>query len=238
MAGQTLIVDIAASQAIRLSVWGVDGALLKRAATGTTHWEGLLPATQDYVLQLTSNGGAVDYHLTVTIPAPVEPTPAAETYYDAAYGFEVSYPSDFIVGGGCPTQGVIAGPVVDFRLEGAPYYAGTNLHDACVVVAARRGEGTPVPCTGLRSPQENYWGQQEINGLLFSIYQRTGVATGHIHDIISYRASHADLCYEVNLLLHSSDTGVYPPGTTSEFDRDAVMDRLRQVLHSFRLRLG
>jgi hypothetical protein len=240
MGGQTLMVDVAAAQPLLLSAWGSDGALLKPAAT-EDHWEGVLPASQDYVLQLATAGSATDYHMTVTIPSLSEPTPAPTIYVNDVYGFEVRYPPDVAVGADCPTQGLIDDPVVAFRLVDDALYAGTNLIDACVTVDVATSDTGPVSseaCTASRSPQETYQGQQEIHGLLFSIFSRAGVAAGHHHDVLSYRAFHAGACYEITLWLHSASPGVYAPGTITEFDRDGVMRKLCDVLCNFRLRLG
>jgi hypothetical protein len=239
--GQTLMVDIAAAQPLLLSVWGSDGTVLKQAASGMDHWESVLPASQDYVLQLAATDSAVDYHMTVTIPSLPEPTPAPNLYVSDVYGFEVRYPPDFAEGADCPTQGIIDDPVVAFRLVDDAFYAGTNLLDACVAVDVVTSDTGPVSmeaCTASKSPQETSQGQQEINGLLFSIFSRGGVAAGHHHDVISYRAFHAGACYEITLLLHASSPGVYAPGTITEFDRDGVMRKLCDVLCNFRLRLG
>jgi hypothetical protein len=234
LAGQTLHVDIEAAHPVRLRVRAADGSVLKESGDGTTHWEAPLAASQDYLLELSAAGAQTGYQMTVTIPPLAQPTPAIPTYRDAEHGFAVRYPADFAVDAACPTQGIVADPLVTFRLAEDAYYAGTTLRDACVSVAVERDEAETSTCTGLRGPNEAHWGQEEINGVLFSVVSRGGVAAGHNHELLSYRTLHAGACYEVTLLLHYVTPGVYAPGTVAEFDRDVVLDRLRQVLQGFR----
>ncbi len=238
LAGQTLYVDILAAHPVRLSVRAADGSVLKESGDGTTHWEAPLAASQDYLLVLAASGAQTDYQMTVTIPPLPQPTPAIATYRDAEGSFSVSYPADFAVDAACPTQGIVADPLVTFRLSEDAYYAGTNLRDACVSIAVERGEAETSTCTGLRGPNEAHGGQEEINGVLFSIVSRGGVAAGHNHELLSYRTLHAGACYDVTLLLHYVNPGVYAPGTVVEFEHDVVLDRLRQVLQGFRFTDG
>jgi hypothetical protein len=237
LAGQTLRVDIAASYPVVLGVSGENGTILAlKQMDASGHWEGTLPSTQDYVIELVSNGPAIDYQLSVTIPPLAEPTPATHTYHSAEHGFAVTYPPDFGAGLTCPTTSaaMVQNPAVSFRLVGNEYYAGTNLLDACVTVSVDPSAAGRSTCTGIKDPQEDPWGQEEIDGAMFSVVSRGGVAAGHLHDALIYRAPHAGACYEITLFLHYTSMGVYTPGSVSEFDRDVVMGRLRQVLDGFR----
>jgi len=233
LAGQALILDVTAPHPVLLSVWGADGAVLKRAVGGTSHWEGELPSTQDYFLELASAGPGIDYRMAVTIPGLVEPTPSLNTYRNEEHDFEIQYPSDFAVEVTCSPEAVTADPVVGFRLIGDRYYAGTNLLDACVVIGVDRSAEARATCLEPR-PIEEYLGQEQINAITFSKGSRGGVAAGNIYDVTSYRTLHHDACYEIALFLHSHSLGVYSPGTISEFDRQEVIDRLVQILHTFR----
>ncbi|MGC9467377.1 MAG: hypothetical protein ACP5HS_02180 [Anaerolineae bacterium] len=152
---------------------------------------------------------------------------------DPAAGYCLRYPAYFVQDGECPTEGLLSGEVTSLRLDDDQYYEGTNLLDACVLVRVDPdvvGEGT---CTEPEGPQETYMGQEEINGARFSVVSRAGVAAGHLYELTSYRTFHAEACYDVTLLVHSANIGVYPSGTVSEFDRDAVRERLEHVLHEF-----
>jgi len=237
LVGQTLIVDVAAPQPVLLSVWGADGTVLKREMGGTSHWEGELPSTQDYLLELASAGSEIEYRMVTTIPGPVEPTPALNTYRNEQYGFEIQYPSDFAVEATCFPEATIGNPVVSLRLVGEPYHAGTNLLDACVIVGVDRSAEAREICMEPR-PVEEYLGAEEINATIFSRGARVGAGAGHVYDVTSYRTLHGDACYEIALFLHSHNVGVYAPGTVSDFDRGAVMDRLVRVLETFRFTGG
>jgi hypothetical protein len=133
----------------------------------------------------------------------------------------------------CDPAAVIGDPQISFRLMGTLYYAGTNLVEACVITAASRSEETRSTCPEPRIPYEEYLVSKNST-LTFSQVSRVGVATGNVYDITSYRVLHNDACYEVALFLHYSDLGVYAPGTVSEFNREQVMDRLKQVFYTFR----
>ena len=70
MAGQTMTVHVSSPQGnVILVIWGADGTVLISDHAGATSWSGTLPTTQDYHIDLKSEGGvAADYILQVTIP--------------------------------------------------------------------------------------------------------------------------------------------------------------------------
>lgn len=234
LAGQILIVDIAASHPVLLNVRGVDGTVLKGAVDGTAHWEGMLPSTQDYFVELVSSGPEIDYQMDVTIPEPVEPAPTQGIYRSAEYGFEVQYPADLVVEQTCAPAALLSDPIVTFRLAGDQYYAGTNLVQACVTIGASRSEEARSMCAAPRAPHEEYLGEQEINSIAFHKSSRVGVATGNVGEVTWYRTLYDGTCYEIGLFLYFHDVGVVEPGTVCEFDRAEVTSRLEQVLHAFR----
>jgi hypothetical protein len=65
MAGQTMTVVITSPhQDVLLTIWGLtDGQPLVRSVSGATSWTGVLPATQDYVIDAVSVGGNTTYTL-------------------------------------------------------------------------------------------------------------------------------------------------------------------------------
>jgi len=234
LAGQTLIVDIAAPHPVLLNVWGVDGTVLKEEVGGTTHWQGTLPYTQDYLVELASTGPEIDYQMTITVPRLVEPTPTQSIYRNVEYDFEVRYPSDFAVEATCSDAALMGDPVVSFHLAGPQHYAGTNLVEASVIIGVGQSEEIRATCMSPRTPLEEYLGEKEINSVTFYQVSRVGVATGNVYDVTSYRTLRGNACYEIALFLHFHDVGVYKPGTVSAFDRETVMNRLSQVLYTFR----
>jgi len=76
--GQILDVEVdwSGSQVL-LEIWGADGSVLKHGAVGGTLWRDYLPATQDYNVTVSSEGGAADYSLRVSVPARISFDPGA-----------------------------------------------------------------------------------------------------------------------------------------------------------------
>ena len=72
LAGQTMTVETATSQGqVVLIVYGADGSVLLSDHAGATGFTGVLPLTEDYLLDLRSVGSvAANVMVTVTIPAP------------------------------------------------------------------------------------------------------------------------------------------------------------------------
>jgi peptidoglycan endopeptidase LytF len=68
-ANQKMQVDLTPENGITLSVIGANGAVLKSAITGGSHFSGTLPSSQDYILALTAGNSPVSYTMNVTIPA-------------------------------------------------------------------------------------------------------------------------------------------------------------------------
>jgi hypothetical protein len=59
-----------------LVIWGADGTVLISDHAGATDWNGSLPMTQDYYIDVSSTGQAeADYTLGIGIPAPVQADP-------------------------------------------------------------------------------------------------------------------------------------------------------------------
>lgn len=65
-ANQTLDINITGSTGLTLAVRGADGSVLKSA--GGPAFRGVLPRTQDYVLELASGASATGYRLSVAVP--------------------------------------------------------------------------------------------------------------------------------------------------------------------------
>ena len=74
LASQTMEVLIASPNAVSISIWGADGAIVKRYGDEETEWRGELPSTQDYFIGVTSTQ-ETNYTLIVTIP-PLTPQPS------------------------------------------------------------------------------------------------------------------------------------------------------------------
>lgn len=173
-------------------------------------------------------------------PTPVPPTPTAarpagwEAQRDEEYGFEVWYPEEFAVDPSCYPVAVRGDVALDLRLGGSEYYSGTNLLDACVIIGVSQDEAVTSTCLEPVDALEESLGEEEVNGIAFHKFSRPGVAAGNIFDEVSYRAVHSDACHEIALLMHSGNIGAYPEGTVTEFDREKILSKLKQVLSTFR----
>ncbi len=72
-AGQTMIVDATSSRGkIALSIMGRSTGDELISGGNATHWQGELPATQDYRIRVAAQGGTAEYQLDITIPATLQ----------------------------------------------------------------------------------------------------------------------------------------------------------------------
>ena len=85
-----------------LALWGADGTVLISGGIDATVWSGLLPATQDYYIDVRSvTATPINYVLDVTIPppaAPAEPVPQRIQFAPGAISAEI--------GGSLPGNGI------------------------------------------------------------------------------------------------------------------------------------
>jgi LysM repeat protein len=85
-AGQTMTVDLSFTKGKAiLAIWGADGDVLLSDHAEATHFEGVLPKTQDYNILLKGRpNGETDYSMKVTIPAqgttPTQPANCTQFY--------------------------------------------------------------------------------------------------------------------------------------------------------------
>ena len=188
--------------------------------------------SQGTLFIVTMEGGRADVTQLEQDLSDVEPNHAS-TYHSEEHGFALRYPPDVEPGLTCPTEAIIDEPLVTFRLTGTRYYSGTNLLDACATIRVGPSEEARESCTRPRDDHEGLVGQEDINGIPFTIFSLGGVATGHIYDVTSYCTVHADTCYEITLFVHYANIGVYEPGTVAEFDEEMVRNKLTAVLRTF-----
>jgi hypothetical protein len=71
-AGQIMSVDLVSEAAAGLAIQGADGLVLKEALDGASQWQGTLPSTQDYYVQISAADRAVDYGLRLTVFARIQ----------------------------------------------------------------------------------------------------------------------------------------------------------------------
>jgi hypothetical protein len=79
-AGQFMNVSLAATQGEpTLSVYGADGTVLISPMAGAHGWSGGVPSGQDYTIDVLAGDAPAAYTLSVSIPAPAQPTSAQAT---------------------------------------------------------------------------------------------------------------------------------------------------------------
>jgi len=234
-AGQTMEVVVTSPlHDVLLAIWSEGGRLLKGPGDGQSYWRDKLPASQDYVVEIISSGEPTEFALTVTIP-PLETPDGEQVYRNTRRGFEMRYTPQFVVGVPAFDPETMRTTVeVSFHLVGSAYYSGTNLSEAAVIVGVSGEEGIVAVCETPRLEAEEPLGQVEIDAASFRKSTFTGVAAGHAYEQITYRAACQDRCYEIVLLIHSTNISAYTPGTVTEFDREAVLQTLEEVLFTFR----
>jgi hypothetical protein len=71
-AGQIMQVNLWSSAGANILIWGADGTPLKRWTNQEQGWQGRLPKTQDYYVQVVSLDQAVSYCLRVTVFARIQ----------------------------------------------------------------------------------------------------------------------------------------------------------------------
>jgi hypothetical protein len=76
-ADQLMEVDLPPQQGIGLAVYGLDGTVLQSPMGGLPGFRGTLPSTQDYILALAAQDGAVSYTMNVIIPVRIRFAPGA-----------------------------------------------------------------------------------------------------------------------------------------------------------------
>jgi hypothetical protein len=64
-------------QGIHTQIYGVDGNVLQSGMGGGAGFRGTVPSTQDYIVNVVSDGGAVDYAMTVKVPERITFAPDA-----------------------------------------------------------------------------------------------------------------------------------------------------------------
>ena len=114
------------------------------------------------------------------------------------------------------------------------YYPNTNLSEAYLILTGTRDPVTVSTCTQPSTDQpETITGQVTINNYTFTRAEFTDVAAGNLYDQISYRTVFDKKCFELIVLIHSTNIGNYTPGTVVEFDRDALLKKFEAVLDTF-----
>ena len=173
-------------------------------------------------------------------PATQQPNPMVITMKDGVFEgstFTFTYPADAIVAVSSATMwrnntqeiGTTLAevtipdtvePKTNFR--GARFTVGMSnesnaIRDCLIPTNGERAKGTVV-----------------IDGVTFNKITLTDAGAGNYYDTTSYRAMHNNNCYAIEYTIHSTNLRNYDPGTVSEFDTQAIVKTLEQMVQSFK----
>jgi hypothetical protein len=148
MAGQELAVNVAPytytdSEIFDLAISGADGSTLVSDAAHLHFWNGVLPATQDYVIRVVNRGNAARYRLNVNIPLRI-------TF---AAGATVAALDGRLVGGKDGNTYLVqarAGQTMTVSTTSAN-------NDACLTIVARMANGSYDPLVRSMSQSITSW---------------------------------------------------------------------------------
>lgn len=157
------------------------------------------------------------------------------------YGFSIKYPSGF----GFTTdlskvQGLSYIPVCDQTMVACIYltrdtFKATNFDGAGVSINIVP-LATADDCYNFKVPTneaQTQIGDVTINGVVFKSATGGGGAAGHLDKLQIYRTIHDGTCWEISQDVVSTNIGNYPPGTVSQFDENAVWQKLQGVVDTF-----
>jgi hypothetical protein len=237
-AGQTMRV-YAEPLGAELAITGEDGTVLHAADDPHPFWRGQLPSTQNYQIDVTHSSTAIGpwdapLRLEVVI-VPAGKTTEQLAYADEANGFSLSY-SDYFAEGQWPPVFDTTGenPVLGLIFTGSEYFHNTNLNEAALVVSARAATSDEQDCSLPTAPGGVVSTDHvTVNDVTFSRVEYQDAGAGNFYDVVVHTVRHGPNCYAISFYFHSGNIANYPPGI-SEFDHQAVLNLMRDVLSSFR----
>ncbi|MBV9159864.1 MAG: hypothetical protein JO019_04680 [Candidatus Kaiserbacteria bacterium] len=161
------------------------------------------------------------------------PQQAATSTY-ATSTFSVVYPNDFTVDPNYTyTQVNPAKPIAGVKFTIPMTMAtGTNLSSDTYVSVEQLPHAKN--CTGDIYLHDNVKAvSMSDNGVTYSVASTTGAGAGNFYEEWVYAISGSSPCTAVRYFIHSGNIGNYPPGTVTEFNKDALtaaFDSIRRSL--------
>ena len=112
----------------------------------------------------------------------------------------------------------------------------TNFQAAAFSVSEIKGATTQAECLKVEEPPPHVGSvrKETVNGVIFTVIETDGVATGNLIDGYVYRSFHRNKCYELDIRIAFSNPAYADPGTMKNFDLEMVHHRLKQVLDTFK----
>jgi len=112
----------------------------------------------------------------------------------------------------------------------------TNFQAAAFSVSEIKGATTVAECLKVEEPPPHVGivRKETVNGVIFTVIETDGVATGNLIDGYVYRSFHRNRCYELDVRIAFSNPAYADPGTMKNFDLEMVHHRLKRVLDTFK----
>ncbi|MCK4748802.1 MAG: glycoside hydrolase family 25 protein, partial [Bacteroidales bacterium] len=171
-----------------------------------------------------------------------------DVFRNEGYSFEIQFPKQ-VVQKSILNQDVInsgiglapEAPVWQFRVDNPLYYQGTNLIDASLFIHVLEGEDQEEACLAFKQGSIYQTPNQkrdslidiDINGVPFSKDEVLEGGMGEFFHRISYRTFVKGACYELTQMLHYRNLAGLVGSEVTEFDQEAVINELDQVMSTF-----
>lgn len=113
--------------------------------------------------------------------------------------------------------------------------ANTNFNEAYLVVSKSTAPKTVSTCTAFTETNHttDTFTTVTINGIIFTASNASDAGAGNLYTSKLYRTVHKNTCYELALVVHTSNIHNYDPPVT-EFNQNEAIALLSPVLNSFR----
>lgn len=159
-------------------------------------------------------------------------------YQNNAYGFSFKYPKELQTDNPNGmwkylSSATSTGKEIVQMTVPAIFEMGTNFGDARFSVGV--STDTPdiqncfLPTMGETASSSVY-----INGKLFYKFTGTDVGAGNFYQVESYRTIHNNACYDIDLIIHSTNIGNYPASFgIKPFDYNKIHNLLSEMLNTF-----
>lgn len=220
---------------VPMRISGADGAILcphQADVECATFWRGTLPATQDYLIELTPLNDIREFTMRVAINPPGT-TNQLFRFRSRVSGASFSYTDEFAPARLPPYQSYKTEPEISLFYIDTQAFVNTNLSEAQVLYGASRDPVVVGDClqASPEIPNEKIAGEEIVNGRRFVRFEGGGAATGNFYEQIIYRTVDETACHELVLLIHSFSTGAYLPQVViQEFDRSSLIQKFESIL--------
>lgn len=179
-----------------------------------------------------------------------EPDPSLRwnTYRSERFGFEIRYPEDVTRKNVYAPKTINQGlgerpgtPVWQFHLGDPVFYQNTNLDQSVIIINVLHSPEAVSECTEFKpgsviKAKQKSVGKPpvvDLNGIQY-IKDKTSEGTmGQFYETISYRTVKYQACYEITLLMKSSNVDGFISQKVENFPREQVVRKFESVLSTF-----